>query len=482
VDDADQPERLSEADLEEELGLTPLQEAAGAGPAALVEGNPGTRMVVPRKGKIFDEDGLCEIVVIRPCVSRGKRIRGLPPIYTPKMLEANASVYTGWLQYMDHLTEKIIEELLKEGRSIKDLGGRIIKSWWDPSVRFTDDAKYGFQPGGVVARALPQPDVRRMLEADPEILNVSHNAWPTGAVKSKAPWDATLEGYLIEGIRSTPEGSVDWVPRGGAGGRLRLQEWETFAVSVLGATYGSPRRESEDTEDMSGIDLTKISEQDLRQKLLSTNPSLAEALGVKPETPPERVTVTGGLTEEALNEALRKQAQTFEARLTETTSSVEERARQLAEGIVEERESAREVAKRAKKLIESAGLPSRWQEDLLRRYSVLPSGPSTVLETLMGEDDVDAALTESVNQDVQHARDLIEEVGGVPSVSGLGGSGGSSVRESKKGKRSRGAFREFLAESEPDAEKRKKIESGDAIKEMVAEGIADVNLPAAVED
>lgn len=481
----EQPDRLTEADLEEELGMTPLREEAGSGPAGLVEGNPGTRMVVPKKGKLFDEDGVCEIVIIRPCVSRGKRIRGLPPIYTPKMLEANAAVYTGWLQYMDHLTEKIIEELLKEGRSIRDLGGRIIKSWYDPTVRFKDDAKYGFQPGGVVARALPQPDVKKMLEADPEILNVSHNAWPTGAVKAKAPWDATLEGYLIEGIRATPEGSVDWVPRGGAGGRVRLSEWEAFAVSVLGTTYGSPSRESEDTEHMTPsktpIDLTSISEADLRARLAESNPALAKALGLSEEEKPERVTVTGGLTEEALNEALDRQRRDFEAKLSEKDGTVESRARTIAESLAEERATQESVAKKAKKLIESAGLPSRWQADLLRRYSVLPSGPSTPLATVMESDDVDEALKESINQDVAHARELIEEVGGVPSVSGLGGTGGQRVREGASKKRNRGAFREFLAESETDPEKRKKILDGSAIKEMVAEGVADVNMPS-VED
>lgn len=482
------PEHLSEAELEEELGVTPLSEHAGEGPAGLVEG-AAARLVVPKKGKIFDEDGVCEVVVIRPCVSRGKRIHGLPPIYTPKMLAENAPVYSGWLMYMNHLTSKIVEALaearaagnMEEGsRLIQELGGRLLKSWWNPTIRFKDDAKYGFQPGGVVGKALPQPPVRRMLEADPEILNVSHNAWPKGATKGKAPW-SNQTGYLIEGIRPSPEGSVDWVPRGGAGGRLNLQEWEAFAVSVLGTTYGSPSRESAETE-QDDMDLKNTTESQLREKLLEENPRLAEALGIERSTPPAASEAPAGLSRKDLEEALADQAQTFTTRLEETRTTVAEEARTLADSMLEERDRQREVAKRAAKLIKSAGLTERWTEDLTRRYSVLPSGPSAVLSAVMEAEDPDAALTEQINADVEHARELIEEVGGVPSVKGLGGAEKlREDRETRDKKRTRGAFREFLAESEADPEKRKKILDGEAVKEMVTEGIADVNLPS-VED
>jgi hypothetical protein len=461
------PDHLSEADLDEELGMTPLSESAGAGPAELLEGS-AARLVVPKKGKIFDENGLCEIVVIRPCVSRGKRIRGLPPIYTPSMLESNATVYTGWLQYMDHLTEKIVEELLKEGRSIKDLGGRIIKSWWDPSVRFTDDAKYGFQPGGVVAQALPQPKVREMLEADPEILNVSHNAWPTGAKKAKAPWDSNLEGYLIEGIRPTPEGSVDWVPRGGAGGRVRLQEWETFAVSVLGSGYGSSRREDEPLKETTDTmpDLKNLNRDSLVEALRKENPDLLEALSLT-DPKPAKPAATGALTMEELREALQEQEKTFEQKLQEAQTSAEKRAEELAQGMVQERAQASEVSGAAQKLIKASGLPSRWQEDLIRRYAVLPSGPSTALTSVMEEDDVEQALRESVEEDVKHARQLIEDAGGVPQVTGLGGTAQQTRVSEARTRRSRGAFREFLAQSNDG-----KDVDDDTIQEMVREGVS----------
>lgn len=483
----DAPDLLTEADLERELGMFPLREEAGEGPGGLVEGNPGTRLVVPKKGKIFDADGVCEVVVIRPCVSRGKRIRNLPPIYTPQMLAENAHVYTGWLMYMDHLTERIVEEMLKEGRSIRELGGRVLKSWWDPSVRFKDDATFGFQPGGVAAKVLPQKPVREMLEADPEILNVSHNAWPTGARRGKAPWNQNLEGYLIEGIRPRPEGTVDWVPRGGAGGRLRLQEWEEFAVGVLGSHYGSASREDDPLkENTDTMDLSKITKPaDLLEALKAEKPELAEALALREEEQPrgrsQAQVPENVLTAEALQEALREQAEEFNRKLEEKDTKIAEAAEEKAQSLFEERSQASLIAAKAGKLIEATGLPARWQEDLKRRYAVLPSGPSSALQACIEAEDTDTALAEAVKADAEHASALIEDAGGVPSVKGLGGKANQTVRETREQKRRRGAFREFLAESETDPEKKKKILEGEGVKEMVREGIEDVTLPTAVE-
>jgi hypothetical protein len=223
--------RLTEADVIEE----------SAAPAVVVPRRNGRRRS-PFEWAGQTRKGTVKIAIIRPCVSRGKRIRGLPPIYTEEMLEANAGVYTGWLMYMDHLTGRLREavaEYVQEapGRSVRDLGGRILRSWWDPGYEASWDADRGYRRGAVLAEALPQPPVRAIIEADPEILNVSHNCHPTGAVVGTR-WGQ--KGAIIEGIRREPEGSVDWVPRGGAGGQLAEAD-EATMIGALRPALGGAR-------------------------------------------------------------------------------------------------------------------------------------------------------------------------------------------------------------------------------------------------
>ena len=241
-------DHLSAGALFEELDGAPLAEA-------------NSRVIVPKRGKLIESDGSMKIAIIRPCVSRGKRLgpQKLPPIYEPKMLERNAKVFSGWPMYMDHLIAEALKEMADElreaaegtdllgwleerSRSIKELGGRILESWWDPELTFEDDDDFGFRPGGVVGRCIPQDEPRRMLEADPGILQTSINAWPSGAKVGHPSWDSSQRGMAIEGIRKRPMGSVDWVFRAGAGGRPLLEEDDDFrarAVSLLESVYSA---------------------------------------------------------------------------------------------------------------------------------------------------------------------------------------------------------------------------------------------------
>jgi hypothetical protein len=386
----------------------------------LIEGE--SRIIIPKKGKVFEADGTCKVAIIRPCVSRGRRVRNLPPIYTPEMLAENAAVFNGWVMYMDHLTEGIVELMEKKGRSIRELGGRVVESFYRPDHRGADDDDYGYRPGAVVGRVLPQPPVRAMLEADPEILHVSINAYPKAVREGVAPWNPSLKGMLIEGIRRRPEGSVDWVPRGGAGGRV-LQEWEEAAVSLLEAYYDSER------EDNDMPNWKNMNAEQLTEALQKENPELAKELGLA-EGRTTTVTVpatpaTTGLTQEELQRALQEQRDAlvseFETKLEERDQLVEEEV----ESLLSERESARAHERIARKLIKDAALPARWTEDLYRRYAVLPSGPSPALLTeAAGDQSAEDVLVESVKADITHARELIAESGGSPMVGGLGGGAG----------------------------------------------------------
>lgn len=443
------------------------------------------RIQVPKKGSLFESDGSCKIAIIRPCVSRGKRLRGLPPIYTPGMLAENASVFSGWLMYMDHLTERIIEMLQERGRSITELGGRVTKSWYDPELVFEDDEEFGYQKGGVVARAIPQPPIRKMLEADPGILHVSINAYPKGATAGVAPWNPALKGMLVEGIRPKPPGSVDWVPRGGAGGRPLL-EWEDAAVTILESYYDAPRVR-EDTMP----DWKNLTREQLAEALKADNPSLAAELNLtEAATPPPASTPpastppapaaapAGTLTVEELERRLAERDRQWEAKLEEKDQLIEERADEL----LTERDEARRLEKSAHEMIRKSGLKEGWQADLKRRYSVLPSGPTAallhVIESTPDGGDVDAALKEAVEADLKHAGELIAEAAGEkrPRVRGLGGD--STLREGETKdktattRREPGntAFRDFLRESgDKFGDKPEDFEKG--IREMVQEGV-----------
>lgn len=450
----------------------------------LVEDAP--RIVIPKKGKLFEEDGTCRVSVIRPCVSRGKRLRGLPPIYTPQMLAENAGVFTGWLMYMDHLTEAIVQALQERGRSIRELGGRVVQSYYDPEMVFEDDEEYGYRKGGVAARVLPQPAVRSMIEADPEILHCSINAYPRAVKPGVAPWDPKLKGMLVEGIRNKPPGSVDWVPRGGAGGRV-LQETEQQMIGLLESFYGdavsnltpgyASGRGDEDTMNFKGM-----TKQQLAEHLRKENPELAAALNLTEgeadptAVPPaaEPVREGQGMSRADVEALLAQHDATWEARLTEAESSVEERAAE----IVEEREQARVLEGVAHRMIKRSGLPAGWQADLLRRYAVLPSGPTPALDAepmtiTEGEGTVDLSaeqvIERRVEADLKHAAELLAESGGRRArVTGLGGKAGNETNGGGKATAAHSAFRDFLRESGDRLEGDDKLD----LKTMVKEGVA----------
>jgi hypothetical protein len=344
--------------------------------------------------------------------------------------------------FMDHLSEAIVEAVRKRERSIRELGGRVLAEGlhFDSDFRRRDDDDFGYRPGAVVGRAIPQPAVRAMLEADPEILHTSINAWPTGA-REGTMWGQ--KGMLVEGIRRKPQGSVDWVLRGGAGGHV-LAEDEALAVSLLEAYYDAA------PDDMVGLD--DITLEQLAEAVKDRNPKLhtqlTEAMkggkgepdaddlfGKGKKTAKKTAKVqesedepVGGITEEQLAEALKEQAEqlehSFTAKLTERDEAVEERAREM----LAEREGWETLEEEAQKLITRAGLSPMWTEQLKARYTLLPSGPAPGLANLKESESEDGtkvtlveALRESIKGDIEHAVKMIREAGGTAVVRGLGG-------------------------------------------------------------
>lgn len=427
-----------------------------------------TKVVPTESGKLFYKvqlpDGTMaeamKVAVIRPCMSKGRRIRGMSPIYEPKMLAENAGVFTGWPMYLDHLTEEVAEELTEllqeKGRSIKDLGGRVLRSWYDPDLSFPDDSEKGYQKGGVVAEVVPQPVIRGMLEADPGILNVSINAWPKGARVGRPTWNQSERGMVIEGIREKPMGSVDWVFRGGAGGRPLTEEDRELTVSVLESLY-DPSREDEEPpagdkdkdfkvnkklSEMTQAEIEALDQSELAEALREENPSLAEALTAGD---PEPAPAAAGITPTQLQEALDRQQASI---LSAVDDRIEEND---PDRIIEEREQFRDLADLAKIKIEEAaknvGLPDEWVSEISRKYTLFPSGPASGLLVEADYDSGESAeevLVESIRADVDHAISLIKASGGRPRVTSLGASG-SDPNGSETGRVTEEAADELLS-------------------------------------
>lgn len=503
-------DQLSSGEIFEELDGLPL---------TIVE----SRVVVPKRGKLFADDGSMKVAIIRPCVSRGKRIRGLPPIYESSMLREHAKLFSDTPMYMDHVLAEALEEMaedLKEvsedlfialqerARSIHELGGRVAEAWWDNDLIFEDDDEYGYQKGGVVGKVFPQPKPKQMLEADPGILQCSINAFVTGAKIGRASWDNSRRGALVEGIRRAPRPSVDWVFRGGAGGRPLLQESEEFraaAVSLLEAAYTSgapgekPKRKK--TKDMDGKDKKKLSELSkeelaarLREEGLET---LAESVENPTPTPaaPQATEgadkpVTAGDVQRMIQEGLGQVVESVGARIEESHSSVEERASQL----VQEREELRTLESAAAKVLNEAnknGLANALTEELRGRYTLFPSGPASGLKVAESELQVQegeqtvtktpAQIVEArVRRDINHAIKVLRESGGTPEVTGFGATeedpNGEGAQEGQRTQEP-SAFREFAAEEgmlsvDEEAAKKDPVAAEDAaVKSFVSEGV-----------
>lgn len=501
------PEGLEEGTVLEGEDLLPVVESTAT-------------LIVPKKGKVFEERTdakghkvhVGKFAVIRPCMSRGRRLRGFSPIYESSMLAEHASVFSGWPMYADHLAEQIKEaiheQLLEElgeakvaeldlklreaGRSIRELGGRLVKTWFDPELVTESDEEFGYRKGGVVGDVIPQPFIYEMLEADPGILNVSINAWPKRVKIGRPSWDSTKRGAVIEGISAKPMGSVDFVFKGGAGGAPLTEALPELAVTISESAYSS-HREDADREpekhkvkklsEMSEGELSKLPQEDLIEALReqgndSVADSIAEAAklakadkGKGKSTPSSDDDDGAPLTRESLTEALTEQREEltrdFETKLTEVKESGDEELR--------EREDARSLEGPAKAVLAEAeknGLPKAWVEQITPRYSVLSEGIGSGLKLSESdlEDEEGTKLSEAdaikakVTADINTAIKLMEASGGTPRVKGFGqqakdpqAAGGDGDKE----KGGDGAKKPLIREAKDNAFIQFLVESGD---------------------
>lgn len=444
-----------------------LQEARA--PIAVAAGRP-------KFGKVFNAEGVGKAVVIRPCMSRGARIRGLPPIYTPQMLEKHADVFNGWPMFLDHAPQAVQEALAKRGRSVKDLGGQLLTGTWNGQYVHEDDKTYGYQKGAVIADIWARPLVREMVSENANLLHTSINAWPTSGKPGAPPWRPGVKGMIIEGIRRQPQGSVDFVVRGGAGGRLlvaegledegawpEIGEWSEqdtrLVVSLAESLYASRHMADELTLPTQPTELRAW----LTEHAAHLLPALAESSPAPSAGGGEggsNGSVGVSLTEEDVRRILQEQSSGVP-----TVEEFEQSLREQMQTTLAERDAQRGLSGIADRLIESAvGIPPKWKADLKTRYAMLPSGPPSTLllesADLQAEDGktlTPAQVVEArVTADLEHVRDLLSEATGKPRVRGEGGSkpdtGESAPQTRPANSHWRKSFVELgLAESEDTA-------------------------------
>lgn len=427
---------ITEADfdtlIEVTLGDLQLNEAPtdGVRTAPLLEA-AAPRIIVPKKGKVIAEDGTCQLAIMRPCISRGRRLRGLPPVYESTMLARNAGVFRNWPMFQDHMPPEVQEAMQKRGRSVSELGGRVVESWFDPDFVAEYDDDMGYWKGAVRGKAIPQEPIAAMIQRDPDVLHCSINAWPTSARPK------TVQGtkaMAVEGIRPRPIGSVDWVIRGGAGGRVLNEEERAEAVArvvtFLGEHYSSGHAMP---ADKTTPDFSKMKPAELREYLKENAPNLLGSLREEEteETAPAGSSTASlsGLSEERLEEIIGQRVDAAFTKVEEGLASQSDRLEERAQEIVTEREGQRQLSERAGKIIEAAvGITPKMRADLRGRYAMLPSGATQAIQLCESEatdeKPSDKVLEEMLEADIEHMQEIVREAQGKPPVRNQGGASG----------------------------------------------------------
>jgi hypothetical protein len=388
---------------------------------------------------------LLPLHILRPCLGKGKGRH----LYEAKMLEENATKFAGWRQYIDHLSPEARRAAKGLPRSIRDLGGRIVESYWDGSVPPNPDK--GFDQGAVVGWSLPTPFIRELAENDPELVEASISA---NATSVQPIMRDGKRAWLVEGIED--RGSVDWVTEAGAGGRVVALMEAAYEEDGMGLLESMTDEEfiayveevrphllteqsdgdAEDAKDGGDDEL-----EEMIARMMKRNPKLtrgqAEAMAKKAlaqssssvaEAEITKETDMGAITPEALQEALQSE-DSRGALETIIGPLVEERVKTLVEtAVAGERELIRAEARAdadrqlelrdmrddAHRQISEAKLPGAFTDRAKALFEITDDGPTSTLDVV---DDVDddghvtkkAAdkLQEAVDAAVQDQRELL---------------------------------------------------------------------------
>lgn len=405
--------------------------------------------VLISEGSVQD-DGTVILDLIRPCVGKGKGRH----LYKADMLEANAGVFTGWKMYLNHLSDAARRALGGLPRDIRDTGGIVMESWWNPDV----PASGRFGQGAVQGRVKPVPVVQELIRVDPRLVEASINATATACKAGKSGGERV---WIVEGIES--KGSVDWVTDGGAGGRVaQIMEamiedgsavtgmMDDLDNGTLLAWLAEHRPElmeaikKSDDEGDADDDEDDVEEQ--AKKLKAKNPKMSDAQATAlaksmvakkaavsetsqqeddlPQITPEDLaealasdegkaaltSVLGPVLVEAIKELdLGSQVVSLvEAKLDDDRQVI----RAEAEASADRRGDLRDLRDFAHKKIDESRLAPKLKTRMLARFTLVEGVPTTDLDVVSDEDEngkvvksatekLDEALTEAINEDME---------------------------------------------------------------------------------
>lgn len=367
--------------------------------------------------------------LLRPCVGKGKGRH----IYTADMLQENAANFSGWRQYIDHLSPEARRAARGLPRSIRDLGGRIVESYWDPNV--PADPKAGFGQGAVVGWSLPTPFIRELAENDPELVEASISANATGV---KPTMHDGQRAWLVEGIE--PKGSVDWVTEAGAGGKIVALMEAAYSEEEDGMGLIEAMTDEEfiayveetrphlleetaapvevEEADSKGDDPDADGEDDdddddvvaMATRLRKKNPKLTEAQATAmakkalSEALNKEDDDMGDITPAALQEALRSEdlrgamKELVEAAVAEERELIRAEARADAERQL----TLRDLRDEAHKMIQEARLPDAFANRAKAQFTLSDDGPSKQLDVVDEVDD-EGKVTKTARTKLQEA-------------------------------------------------------------------------------
>jgi hypothetical protein len=370
-------------------------------------------------GGAVAEDGTVTLHLIRPCLGKGRGRH----VYEADMLRRHAESghFNDWPMFVDHESPEARRKAGGLPRSFGDLGGRVVETWWDDSV----PAEGAFGKGAVAAKALPVPWIQEYLRNDPKLGQVSLNTHATGVQPT------TRQGrpaYIVEGFEH--EGSVDWVTRAGAGGRV---------VQLMEAAYDEGRDEAAVRQLMEAMPDDRVA-----AWIRDERPAVAEALNadhgeheedddvtVKPEDIQEAVseTLRSDDGKAVLAEAIRESASEV---ITETVKDVLPTALGAAAGVIEQQAVAAadmavrrgamrtkgEAAVQEAKLGDGSELPEKFRGLALTRITEAANSLEDKTETEGDGDDAVTKVTETaetqfdaeVEAAITEARELVESV------------------------------------------------------------------------
>jgi len=451
------------------MGETVTVDDTDVSPGELREALRLSETVTISEGAV-QPDGTVLLDLLRPCTGRGRGRH----LYKADMLRENAHKLSGWKMYVDHESDEARRKAGGLPRSIRDLGGRIIESFWNPDVEA--DPSSGFGPGAVQGKVRPTRLVRELIEDDPELIECSINSNATGVKPGQDEGGRRV--WIVEGIQD--RGSVDWVTEAGAGGKV---------ASLMESVYSEEHAQEDAVlESMSDEDVRAYVERERPGLLEATDPedsgkggdsgsdeefenlvkkftgngmpraaaekaarkAMAKKGGLKESGNHDGGDTEVEITAEALREALdtnegrdvllgliREQAQDdLRVLVEEALDEERDLIRREAQAQAERQNELRDMRDHAHERITAAKLPEMFGEGAKSRFALIEGIPTDDLDQIDDVDDdgnvtksASDKLSEAVDQAIAEQRELVGSLrpaqvrGQGPSVGGEGEGG-----------------------------------------------------------